>query len=212
MGTVTSWDILIIVLYLIAVLSYGLWKARNVSTCDDFLVAGRTLGLFVLVGTLVMTEFNTATMIGYASYGYTGGRLGTFLALSLVIALASYTFMVAKRWKRLNAISIAEMFVERYNYKFKILAVILIVFTLSLLSTTYLKAAAIVFSITMNVSLFWTVIFISCVVLIFTLAGGTGICFLHKSSFLYHSTCCITLSFHFFLHQSQRTWGTQYSF
>ena len=73
MGTVTYWDILIIVLYLIAVLSYGLWKARNVTTSDDFLVAGRTLGLFVLIGTLVMTEFNTATMIGFASYGYTGG-------------------------------------------------------------------------------------------------------------------------------------------
>ena len=185
MENVTFWDILIIILYLIAVLAYGLWKARNVSTSDDFLVAGRTLGLFVLVGTLVMTEFNTATMVGFASYGYTGGRSGTFLALSIFIALGSYTFMVAKRWKRLNAISIAEMFVERYNYKFKILTVIMIVFTLSLLSTTYLKAAAIVFSVTMNVSLFWTVILISGVVLIFTLAGGlVSVSFTNLLSFI----------------------------
>jgi solute:Na+ symporter, SSS family len=185
MGSVTYWDLLIIAFYLLAVLGYGLWKARNVSTSDDFLVAGRTLGLFVLVGTLVMTEFNTATMIGYASYGYMGGRLGTLLALALVIALGSYTLLVAKRWKRLNAVSVAEMFMERYNYKFKILAVILIVFTLSLLSTTYLKAAAMVFSTTMNLSLLWTVILISCVVLIFTLAGGlVSVSFTNLLSFI----------------------------
>ena len=185
MENVTYWDLLIIVLYLIAVLTYGLWKARNVSTSDDYLVAGRSLGLFVLVGTLVMTEFNTATMIGFASYGYMGGQRGTFLALAIFVALGSYTFLVAKRWKRLNAISIAEMFMERYNYKFKILTVILIVFTLSLLSTTYLKAAAIVFSVTMNVNLFWTVILISCVVLIFTLAGGlVSVSFTNLLSFI----------------------------
>jgi solute:Na+ symporter, SSS family len=186
MENVTYWDLLIIVLYLVAVLGYGLWKGRNVSTSDDFLVAGRSLGLFVLVGTLVMTELNTATMIGFSTFGYRAGRLGTLLALGSIIALGSYTFLVAKRWKRLNAVSISEMFLERYNYKFKILTIILIVITLSLLCPTYLKAAAIVFSITMNVNLFWTVISLSCIVLIFTLAGGlVSVSFTNLLSFIF---------------------------
>ena len=115
MGNVSFWDLLVMVLYVLVGLSYGLWKAKSVSTSDGFLVAGRSLGVFALVGTLVMTEFNTATMIGYTTYGYMGGRLGTLLAFSIIIALGSYTLLVAKRWKRLNAVSIAVMFMERYN-------------------------------------------------------------------------------------------------
>lgn len=169
---ISTVDIIIIIVYIFLITGYGLWKARKVKSSEDFLVAGRTLGLFVLVGTLVMTEFNTAAMIGYSSYGYIAGTYASTAALMFLFALGPYTFIVAKRWKRLNAVSIAEMFEQRYDKKFRIFASLMIISTLSLFCTAYLKAASIVFSMALNLDLNWTVILISVIVLMFTLAGG----------------------------------------
>ncbi len=165
-------DITIIILYIILVTGYGLWKAKKVKDSEDYLVAGRSLGLFVLVGTLVMTEFNTAAMIGYSSYAYLGGTFASLMALMFLFGLGPYTLVVAKRWKRLNTVSISEMFEQRYDKRFRIFASLMIISTLALFCTAYLKAASLVFSMALNLDLVWTVILISVIVLIFTLAGG----------------------------------------
>ncbi|UCE08591.1 MAG: hypothetical protein JSW07_11450, partial [bacterium] len=165
-------DLMIIMAYILLVTVFGLFKARKVKNSEDFLVAGRSLGLFVLVGTLVMTEFNTAAMIGYSSFGYEGGTFASLIALMFLFGLGPYTFIVAKRWKRLNAVSIAEMFELRYNKTFRVFTSCMIISTLSLFCTAYLKAASIVFSMALNLSMFWTVFLISGIVLIFTLTGG----------------------------------------
>ena len=57
-------DISVIVLYIIGIFVFGIYKAKEVKNIEDYLVAGRRVPLLHLVGTLVMTEFNTATLIG----------------------------------------------------------------------------------------------------------------------------------------------------
>ncbi len=178
-------DMLIIIIYLILITGFGLWKSRQVKDSEDFLVAGRSLGLFVLVGTLVMTEFNTASMIGYSMFGYQAGTYAGLIALCSLFGLGPYTLIVAKRWKRLNAVSIAEMFEQRYNKRFRIFTSLMIISTLLLFCTAYLKAASLVFSMALGIELVWTVIIISVIVLIFTLAGGlTAVAWTNMISFI----------------------------
>lgn len=165
-------DILIMVAYIVFIAVAGLWRARNVKNSEDFLVAGRSVGLFVLVGTLVMTEFNTASMVAYSSFGYMAGLYAGLCAICFLFGFAPYTFIVARRWKRLNAVSMAEMFEQRYDKNFRLFVSAMLIVTLFLFSTTYLKAASIIFSVALNLDLTKTVILISGIVLILTLAGG----------------------------------------
>ena len=120
-------DLSIVIAYILAVIGYGVWKSRNVKDNEGFLVAGRSLGLFVLVATVVMTEFNTATLVGYSSFGYLAGYYAQLILLAMFIGFVCYTFVVAKRWKRINATSIIELFEIRYNKGFRLMATFMIV-------------------------------------------------------------------------------------
>jgi solute:Na+ symporter, SSS family len=165
-------DLLVIAAYIIIVIGYGIYKSRNVKDSEGFLVAGRSLGLFVLVATIVMCEFNTATMVGYSSFGYKAGFYAQLMLLSMFIGFVCYTFIVAKRWKRINATSIIEMFEIRYNKSFRLLTTFMILALLILFSPAYLRAVSLVFSSTLGISLNATVIIISVTVLLFSVVGG----------------------------------------
>ncbi len=86
-------DLLIVIGFIVAVITYGIWKSRNVNSNEDFLVAGRSLGLFTLVATVVMTEFNTATMVGYSSFGYQAGMYSQLIVISMFLGFVFYTLI-----------------------------------------------------------------------------------------------------------------------
>lgn len=67
---------------------------------NEFLVADRSLGLFPLVATLVMTEFNTSTLLAFSAAGYRAGPMALALPFVFLVGLTFYTFTVARAWKR----------------------------------------------------------------------------------------------------------------
>ena len=78
MHAVNAW---IIVGFIVLLGVVGYWKGRTVKTTENFMVAGRSLGFVILFGTLMMSEYNIGTMIGYTRFGYTAGLWGAMLAL-----------------------------------------------------------------------------------------------------------------------------------
>jgi solute:Na+ symporter, SSS family len=165
-------DLAIVIIFIISIISYGIFRSRNVKDSAGFLVAGRNLGLFILVATIVMTEFNTATMVGYSSFGYQAGFYAQLILIALFLGFISYTFIVSKRWKRINATSIIELFDIRYGKYFRLLATFLIIILLLFFSPAYLRAVGLIFASSMGISLTSTVLIISVTVLIFSIVGG----------------------------------------
>ncbi len=183
--SITTFDLAIIIAYLIIVIGYGVWKSRKVKDSEGFLVAGHSLGLFVLVSTIVMCEFNTATMVGYSSFGYQAGFYSLLILFAIFIGFACYTFVVSKRWKRINAASIIELFEIRYNKNFRLLTTFMILLLLILFSPAYLRAVGLIFSASLGISLSTTVLIISGTVLIFSVVGGlTAVAYTNTFSFI----------------------------
>lgn len=52
-----------LILFILLLIFIGTLCSRTVNTENQYLLAGRKTKLFALVATLVMTEFNTATLI-----------------------------------------------------------------------------------------------------------------------------------------------------
>jgi solute:Na+ symporter, SSS family len=178
-------DLLIVISYIIAIIGYGIWRSRNVKDSAGFLVAGRSLGLFVLVATVVMTEFNTATMVGYSSFGYQAGFYSQLILFAMFLGFICYTFIVSKRWKRINATSIIELFEIRYNKGFRLLTTFMIVMLLLFFSPAYLRAVGLIFASSLGLSLTATVIIISGTVLLFSVVGGlTAVAHTNTLSFI----------------------------
>ncbi len=55
--------ILATLVYLFALLGVGVYKSKVVNSSDDFMVAGRTLPWYILVGTLLATWMGTARFL-----------------------------------------------------------------------------------------------------------------------------------------------------
>ena len=82
---------------------------------ENYYTAGKSLGLFALTATLVMTELNISTLIGFSSLGYLYGFSALSLGIVFLVGLLFYSFSVAKKWKNFDAISVSEFFSQRYN-------------------------------------------------------------------------------------------------
>src|SRR3546814_19582610 len=75
MSRISLLDLLIIVLYLVAIVAAGLWfsrKRRN--TSKAYFLAGRSLGWGVIGAALFASNISTVHMVGLAESGYIDGR------------------------------------------------------------------------------------------------------------------------------------------
>lgn len=113
---------------------------------DDFLVAERRLTLFPLVATLVMTEFNTSTLLAFSAAGYRAGPMAIALPLVFLAGLLFYTVTVARAWKRFNRLSVAELFAARYSPALGRLASLLLLASMVGFGATYVKSLGLLFA------------------------------------------------------------------
>ena len=113
---------------------------RGASSPDAYLVAGRSLGLMPLVATLVMTEFNTSTLLAFTAAGYRAGPMALALPLVFLVGLGFYTLTVARAWKRFDRLSVAELFSARYSPALGRFVSVLLLLAMVGFSATYLKS------------------------------------------------------------------------
>ncbi|HZA36404.1 MAG TPA: hypothetical protein VE505_15815, partial [Vicinamibacterales bacterium] len=130
----------------IGLLAVILWSGARVASREStFLVADRALGLFPLVATLVMTEFNTSTLLAFSAVGYRVGPMALALPLVFLIGLGFYTLTVARAWKRFDRLSVAELFAERYSRNLGVFASLMLLAAMSGFSATYVKSLGLIF-------------------------------------------------------------------
>ena len=60
-----------ILIYLFALIAVGVYKIRSVKNSEDFMVAGRTLPWYILVGTILATWMGSGSLFSGVGLGYT---------------------------------------------------------------------------------------------------------------------------------------------
>ncbi len=130
-------------LLLLAILAAVGW--RGTSSAADYTVASRDLGFGPLVATLVMTEFNTSTLMAFAATGYAAGPMALALPAVFLVGLSFYTLTVARAWKRFDRLSVAELFTVRYGRAVGRTASAMLLLAMVGFTSTYVKSLALLF-------------------------------------------------------------------
>ncbi len=139
------WNSTVFILFILFMVVAGLLKSKWVKSENQYLLANRNTRLFALVATLVMTEFNTATLIAFSGLGYAAGWWALTLPFIFLLGLIFYALTVAKRWKEFNGISVAHYFTVRYGPDIAY-GVSLILFVAMLgFSAVYVKSLTLIF-------------------------------------------------------------------
>jgi len=131
---------------IIALVLYGLWSSLKVCSESSYLLANRSVRLFSLVATLVMTEFNTATLLSFSAAGYYANFWALSLSLVFLIGLLFYAWVVSKPWKRFNGLSVAYFFYRRYGRDVGYFVAVILFLAMLGFSAIYLKSLMLLFS------------------------------------------------------------------
>ncbi len=162
-----------ICLYLLLNLGVGLWASRRIKNTEDFVLAGRGLGL--MLGTMVTfaTWFGSETMMGAPSHFLEGGFLavieepfGAALCLILVGVFFARTFY---QW---NIITFCDFFLIRFGRSAEFLSAITIIPSYFGWIAAQLVAMGVVGEVIFGLSLTASIVIGATLVMIYTLVGG----------------------------------------
>ncbi|GBU10066.1 proline:sodium symporter [Gammaproteobacteria bacterium] len=78
---------MVFIVYVILMTIFGWFVSRKQKTGEDFLLAGRNLGVFLLMGTTIATCIGTGSTMGAVGTGYNSGWLGAVYGLAVGIGL-----------------------------------------------------------------------------------------------------------------------------
>jgi len=171
-------DWCIVIGYLVAVVSIGVYIRKYVASATDFMVAGRGLKTFLAIATMIGTELGLVTVMYSSQKGFTGG----FAAFHIAFAAAIVTLFVGLSGfivvplRRLNVMTIPEFYEKRFGRDVRILGGIILAFSGILNMGLFLKAGSLfVMGITgmaseVHLKIVMTVLL--CMVLLYTTLGG----------------------------------------
>ncbi len=116
-----------VAIYLVIISLLGIYFAKKVKNQEDYAVAGRSLPIYVLVGTLIATWMGAGTVMGGAnSLGYQFG-FGVAIAFSLASPIGQLVLtFISKKIRRQNAQTVPEVIEKVYGAEARFISTIII--------------------------------------------------------------------------------------
>jgi len=161
------------IVIILALILIGKIQNRKVTTSSQYLLANRSTSLFALVATLVMTEFNTGTLLSFSGVGFLAQNWALTMALIFLIGLVFYALTVAKQWKKFNGVSIAHYFTQRYGKDIGYFVAVILFLAMIGFTAAYVKSLTLLFEPLMPTLSHWTIgAIMTLLILLMTLRGG----------------------------------------
>jgi SSS family transporter len=164
-----------VALYLAVTVAVGLWAAKRVHNAKDYLVAGRSLPLYMNVATVFATWFGAETVLAVSSTFLKEGMRGIVadpFGFSLCLILVGVFF--ARAFYRMDLLTIGDFYRKRFGHPAELATSLCI--TLSYLGWTSAQmiALGLVFTTVSggSIPLTWGIVLGAAIVLVYTLFGG----------------------------------------
>ncbi len=164
-----------VAVYLAVTIAIGLLAARRVKNATDYMVAGRSLPLYMNVATVFATWFGAETVLSVsATFAKDGlaGIPGDPFGASVCLVLAALFF--AKLFYRMNLLTIGDFYKQRYGKIVEVITSVAVVASYLGWTSAQLTALGLVIYALSGgtISLTGAIFLGSVVVLIYTIFGG----------------------------------------
>lgn len=117
---------IVVLIYLTVLMSISVYKSRAVASQDDFMVAGRSVPTYKLVGTLLCTWIGSGTLLAGAGFAARVGISELWMAAGAWVGIVM-VFFLAGRVRRIAQYTVPDILELRYNKWARILGTIVIV-------------------------------------------------------------------------------------
>lgn len=107
-------ELAIIILYLAAIFGVGIYCNKFNNNIDDYLLAGRRLGVGLATGTLVATYFGGGYVIGVGSEAFEKGMSAYWSPIAGALGILAVC-LILKRMEGMNVYTVTEIVENRYK-------------------------------------------------------------------------------------------------
>jgi SSS family solute:Na+ symporter/sodium/proline symporter len=106
--------IVVVVAYLAFLVGISVYKSRTVKTQDDFVVAGRSVPVYLLVATLVCTWIGSGSLFGTAGLAFRTGFSELWFSMGAWIGILVIYF-IAARVRKISQYTLTDLLEKRYS-------------------------------------------------------------------------------------------------
>jgi SSS family solute:Na+ symporter len=118
--------IVVVFLYPLFLVGVSLWRSRSIRSHADFMVAGRSVPVLLLVGTLVCTWIGSGSLFGGAGLAYRVGLAELWFSIGGWLGLL-VAFFLAPRVRRIAQYTVPDLLEQRYNASARVLGTLAII-------------------------------------------------------------------------------------
>jgi solute:Na+ symporter, SSS family len=164
-----------VALYLLVTIAIGLWAAKRVHNAKDYVVAGRSLPLYMSAATVFATWFGAETVLSvsatFAKDGL-GGIIADPFGASFCLVFVALFF--ARAFYRMDLLTIGDFYRKRYNKTVEVITSVAITASYLGWTSAQLTALGLVFWVLSGgaISLNTGILIGAAIVVVYTIFGG----------------------------------------
>ena len=165
-------DWLVLCLWLISLVSYGLYRGRGSNTVNKYLLAGKSMPWYAMGLSILATQASAITFISTTGQGYVDGMRFVQFYFGLPIAMVILCVTAVPIFRRANVYTAYEYLEKRFDSKTRALVSFVFLIQRGLSAGIGLYAPAVALSAVLGWSDRWVTVLIGVLVVLYTTSGG----------------------------------------
>ncbi len=165
-------DWVVMIVSVIGVVFYGLWKARGSDTTDKYLRAANTMPWYAMALSIMATQASAITFISTTGQGYVDGMRFVQFYFGLPLAMILLSVTAVPLFHRANVYTAYEYLEKRFDAKTRTLVSIIFLIQRGLAVGLALSAPAIVLTVILGWPDQYTTLIMGVIVVAYTVFGG----------------------------------------
>lgn len=162
-----------ILVYLLLTVLIGYWASSKVRTSGDFMLAGRSLPLFLSSSALFATWFGSETVFGASSEFLKGGLYAVIEdPFGAALCLVLFGLFFARKLYNMNLLTLGDFFKVRYGKRIELVAGVFIVPSYVGYIAAQLVAMGLILNVVTGMAVWQGVVASAIVVTFYTYIGG----------------------------------------
>ncbi|RYG50487.1 MAG: sodium:solute symporter, partial [Chitinophagaceae bacterium] len=168
----TQLDWIILVVTLLAMVAYGLYKSKTSRNLDGYFLSNRSMPWGLVLLSIMGTQASAVTFLSAPGQAYTEGMGFVQYYFGLPLAMVAICIFFVPIFSKLRVYTAYEFLENRFDGKTRTLTSLLFLMSRGLSTGLSVLAPSIILAALLNWNIYWTNFFMGGLLIIYTITGG----------------------------------------
>jgi solute:Na+ symporter, SSS family len=168
----TTLDWIVLGVYMVAIVSYGMWAGRGNVKMEDFFLAGRKMRWWAIGLSVMATQISAITFIGTTGQAYTDGMRFLVVYFGLPLAMVILCVTLVPFFYRAHVFTAYEYLERRFDSRTRTLTSLLFLFSRGMAVGVTLYAPSLVLSVILGLGETATILLMGGTTIVYVIYGG----------------------------------------